>query len=287
MSQSRYQTIAPVTGTTRLFGCIACPTDHVRAPMIFNQIFTEQNIDAVMVPIDIPPQHLEKAVKGLQALGNFEGAAVTIPHKLTLADLCDELGPGAQAAAAVNAVRFDADGRLYGENFDGHGFVAGLLGENPAAEAPDALLQDKSVLILGAGGAARAIALSLSEHPVAGVDITNRTHSRAEEAAELVLRLRADANIAAVPAYRVAYDSYDMVINATPLGLHDTDPLPMDVDLLAPDCLVCDIIMIPERTRLIEAAERSGRTVHIGRHMLDYQIELIGRFIGADQKNPG
>lgn len=286
LSASPYQKIAPVTGTTRLFGCIACPTDHVRAPMIFNQIFTARGIDAVMVPVDIPPEHLKDGVNGLRALGNFEGAAVTIPHKLPLAELCDELGPGAKAADAVNAVRFDADGRLYGDNFDGHGFVAGLLGENPAGEAPEDILNNKSILIVGAGGAARAIALSLSEHPVGRVDIMNRTHSRAEQAAALVHRLRAEAGVFAVPADKVVYDSYDMVINATPLGLHEGDDLPLDITRLRADCLVCDIIMIPDRTQLIEVAEQSGRPVHIGRHMLDYQVDLIGAFIGAYQKNP-
>ena len=286
VSQSQYQPIAPVTGTTRLFGCIASPTDHVRAPMIFNQIFTERGIDAVMVPVNIPPAQLQQGIAGLQAMENFYGAAVTIPHKLTLADLCDELGPGAQAAAAVNAVRFDPDGRLYGDNFDGHGFVAGLLGENPADEAPDAIVNGKSILIVGAGGAARAIALSLSEHRVGCVDVMNRTHSRAEEAVQLVHRLREDAPVTALPAEKVAFDSYDIVINATPLGLHEDDALPLEIERLGPECLVCDIIMIPERTNLIEAAEQSGRPVHIGRHMLDYQIDLIGSFIGAYQKNP-
>ena len=285
MSQPQYQNIAPVTGTTRLFGCIASPTDHVRAPMIFNQIFTERGIDAVMVPVNIPAERLQEAVQGLRALRNFDGAAVTIPHKLTLAELCDDLGPGAQAAAAVNAVRFDADGRLYGDNFDGHGFVAGLLGENPAEEAPETVVNGKSILIVGAGGAARAIALSLSEHSVRRVDVMNRTHSRAEEAVQLVHRLRDNAPVTALPADKVTFDSYDIVINATPLGLHEEDSLPLDIERLRADCLVCDIIMIPERTRLIEAAEQSGRPVHIGRHMLDYQIDLIGAFIGAYQKN--
>ncbi|MEC7705398.1 MAG: shikimate dehydrogenase, partial [Pseudomonadota bacterium] len=79
----------------------------------------------------------------------------------------------------------------------------------------------------------------------------------------------------------------DMVINATPLGLHDNDEIPLDVNLLRIDCLVCDIIMIPERTRLITAAQRSGRPVHVGRYMLDYQVDLIGEFIGAYEKNSG
>lgn len=284
LSQSQYERIMPVTGTTRLFGCIACPTDHVRAPMIFNQMFTEHSIDAVMIPINIPPENLVEGVRGLQAIQNFAGAAVTIPHKLAMAAMCNVLGPGAQAAAAVNAVRFDVDGGLHGDNFDGHGFVSGLLGENPTREAPGRILHEKSILIVGAGGAARSIALSLCAHPVARVDIINRTPNRAEEAVELVRQLRAQTPVFAMRPEQVVFSHYDMIINATSLGLQEDDELPLDVGQLRADCLVCDIIMVPERTRLIEAAAKSGHPVHIGRHMLDYQIDLIAAFIGAVEK---
>jgi len=281
---TEHEAIRGVTGTTRLFGCIACPTDHVRAPMIFNRIFAERNIDAVMVPVDIPAEQLAEGIKGLKAFGNFKGAAVTIPHKLDLAALCDELGPGARAASAVNAVRFADDGRLLGDNFDGHGFVAGLLGENPTAVPTEHILHDKSVLIVGAGGAARAIALSLVKQPVARVDVTNRTHNRAEEAVQLVHNISSGAAVFAIQAADIDFQHYDIVINATPLGLHENDEMPLNINLLRSDCLVCDIIMIPERTALITAAQRSSRPVHIGRYMLDYQVDLIGEFIGAYEK---
>lgn len=280
----RHDAIRAVTGTTRLFGCIACPTDHVRAPMIFNRIFTERDIDAVMVPFEFPTERLAEGIKGLKALGNFKGAAVTIPHKLNLAALCDELGPGARAAAAVNAVRFAADGHLLGDNFDGHGFVAGLLGENPTDVAPEEILKEKSILIIGAGGAARAIALSLAERPVSRIDVMNRTHSRAEEAVQLVHKLGGNTKVYAIKSSVIDFYAYDMVINATPLGLRENDEMPLDINLLRTDCLVCDIIMIPERTRLILTAQQSGRPVHIGRYMLDYQVDLIGTFIGAYEK---
>ena len=284
---NRHNPIRAVTGTTRLFGCIACPTDHVRAPIIFNRIFAERDIDAVMVPVEISSERLAEGIEGLKALGNFKGAAVTIPHKLNLAALCDELGPGARAAAAVNAVRFADDGRLLGENFDGHGFVAGLLSKNPTGVAPEHILRDKSILIIGAGGAARAIALSLAEQPISRVDVTNRTHSRAEEAIQLVQKLGGNTKVFAIQSNNINFHVYDMVINATPLGLHENDQMPLDINLLRTDCLVCDIIMVPERTRLITTAQRSGRSVHIGRYMLDYQVDLIGEFIGAYKKNGG
>ena len=84
-----------------------------------------------------------------------------------------------------------------------------------------------------------------------------------------------------IAANDIDFASYDMVINATPLGLHDSDPHPFDVQLLSENCLVCDIIMVPERTTLIDAAEARGLRVHLGRHMLDHQMQLIGKFIGA------
>ena len=104
---------------------------------------------------------------------------------------------------------------MLGENFDGHGFVAGVLGENPTDMAPEHILQDKSVLIVGAGGAARAIALALAEQPVARVDVTNRTHRRAEEAVQLVHKICSCADVFAIEAADVDFQHYDIVINAT------------------------------------------------------------------------
>ncbi|MGB1470551.1 MAG: shikimate dehydrogenase family protein [Candidatus Puniceispirillaceae bacterium] len=273
--------LSKITGTTDVFACIAYPASHVRAPMIFNRIFLEKDLDNVMVALAIPPEGLAAAMEGLRALGNFKGAAVTIPHKMPLAALCDELGPGAQAAEAVNAIAFTKDRRLIGDNFDGEGFVAGLRGENPCGDAEGKVFTDKKILLIGAGGAGRAIALALAGCDVGQIDITNRTPENAEKAVRLAKKIVPDARMQTIAGEAVKFDSYDMVINATPLGLHGDDPMPFDVHLLSESCLVCDIIMVPERTALIDAAEARGLKVHLGRHMLDYQMQLIGKFIGA------
>ncbi|MCE2518088.1 MAG: shikimate dehydrogenase, partial [Alphaproteobacteria bacterium] len=139
-----------IKGPTKLFGVIADPIDHVRAPMVFNPVFAERGIDAVMVPLHITPDDLELSIRGLAAMPNMGGICVTIPHKMTMARLCDELGLAAQLTGAVNAVRFE-DGRLIGDNFDGEGFTAGLTGEGHS-------LNGANVVMIGAGGAARAIA---------------------------------------------------------------------------------------------------------------------------------
>ena len=162
-----------ITGKTKVFGVIADPIDHVRAPMVFNPVFEEQGIDAVLVPIHLKPEYLSAQMKALALMPNMGGVCVTIPFKMDVAALCDELGLAAQMTGAVNAVRFE-DGRMIGDNFDGEGFTAGLIGEGYS-------LDGKSVLMIGAGGAARAIAAAVSAQPVKTLGIANRTSSKVEE----------------------------------------------------------------------------------------------------------
>ena len=263
-----------VTGTTRFFGTIAHPADHVRAPMVFNPIFAERGLDHVMVPIDAPPGSLVEIVAALRAIPNFGGMAVTIPHKMEIAALCDTLGLAARLTGAVNAVRFDADGSMHGDNFDGQGFVAGLhhQGHDPAG---------KDVLIMGAGGAARAIALALCEAGVGRLRISNRTSQKADEIVTALKEIGQHSQAETAVDHDGA--GVDMIVNTTSLGLHDGDRLPIALDAVDPETLITDIIMVPERTAWLAGAEARGLATHYGRHMLDCQIELIGNFIGALQ----
>ena len=261
----------PISGKTRVFGTIAHPTAHVRAPSLFNPIFAEQQIDAVMVPFDIHPDGLASAIEAFRFMPNFEGAAVTNPHKLTLAALCDELSPVAKMTSAVNAVRFH-EGRIIGENFDGAGFVAGLQKNNRQIEG-------KSVLLIGAGGAARAIAYALSLEPIEKLCIYNRTKEKAADLIAAIHNYVPDAKLEVADLDNLA--SYDVIINATALGLYENDPMPCLLDDVKADCLICDIIMVPERTKWLAAAEEKGLACHYGRHMLDCQFAFIGKFIGA------
>ena len=263
-----------VTGTTRFFGTIAHPADHVRAPMVFNPIFAECGLDHVMVPIDAPPGSLVEIVAALRAIPNFGGMAVTIPHKMEIAALCDTLGLAARLTGAVNAVRFDADGSMHGDNFDGQGFVAGLhhQGHDPAG---------KDVLIMGAGGAARAIALALCEAGVGRLRISNRTSQKADEIVTALKEIGQHSQAETAVDHDGA--GVDMIVNTTSLGLHDGDRLPIALDAVDPETLIAEIIMVPERTAWLADAEARGLATHYGRHMLDCQIELIGNFIGALQ----
>ncbi|MEC8089070.1 MAG: shikimate dehydrogenase [Pseudomonadota bacterium] len=261
-----------VTGTTRFFGTIAHPADHVRAPMVFNPIFAERGLDHVMVPIDAPPEALARVVAALRAIPNFGGMAVTIPHKMEIAELCDTLGPEARLTGAVNAVRFDADGSMHGDNFDGAGFVAGLRhnGNDPSG---------KDVLMVGAGGAARAIALALCEAGVGRLRISNRTPRKADDIVAALADLAGHRQAETAVGHNGA--GVDMIVNTTSLGLHDGDALPIALDAVDPNTLIAEIIMVPERTDWLADAEARGLATHYGRHMLDYQVDLIGGFIGA------
>lgn len=267
-----------ITGKTKIFGVIADPIDHVRAPKAFNPIFKQKGIDAVLVPLHIMPENLEAVMRGLSLMPNFGGVCVTIPHKVTLAAICDVLGPTAKMVGAVNAVRFEG-GKMIGDNFDGAGFTAGLTGEGVN-------LTDLSVLLLGAGGAAQAIAASLSSCNIKRLGISNRNLTKAED---LVFRLQMmettnpDINIRAIPPTMLdqCLEQADLIINATSLGLKATDALPCCLDRVKSTAIVADIIMVPERTPWLNMAEERGLKIHLGKHMLDYQLDLIAEFIGA------
>lgn len=261
-----------VTGTTRFFATIANPADHVRAPMVFNPMFAARGLDHVMVPMSVPPDSLKAAIDGLRGTSNFGGMAVTIPHKMELAKLCDTLGPTAQLTGAVNAVRFDPDGTIHGDNFDGEGFVEGLRqsGYDPAG---------RTVLMVGAGGAARAIALALCGAGVERLLIRNRTPDKARAIVDELARLGGHRQVEAAPDHDGG--DVDMIVNTTSLGLHEGEALPLPLAPVRADTLIAEIIMVPERTAWLADAEARGLKTHYGRHMLDCQVELIGTFIGA------
>jgi shikimate dehydrogenase len=260
-----------ITGNTKIYAIIADPISHVRTPEVFNEFFKHNGSDAVLIPLQVAPEGLEAALTAFRSIKNLGGFVTTVPHKTTVAALCDDLGAAGRAIGSVNAVRREADGRLIGNMFDGIGFVAGLRtqGHDPSG---------CRTLLVGAGGAAAAIAFALVEAGVASLTITNRTRSKAEEIVHRVTEFYPDCSIAVSDADPTGYD---MVINATSLGLKADDPLPIDTGLLTPAMTVAEIIMKPEKTPLLAAAEARGCTIHYGRHMLDEQIRLIAEFIGA------
>ncbi len=262
----------PISGRTRIFGVVADPIAHVRACDVFNPLFANAGIDAVLVPLHVPMGRLGGALEGARALANLGGVLVTIPHKEAVLDLVDDVGPQAALVGAANVIRRTEEGRLACENFDGLGFVAGLVraGHDVAGQR---------VLVIGAGGAGKAIAFALADAAVGELVIANRSEARA---VALAARVRAAYPEIDARAGPLDPRGHDLVVNATALGLAPSDPLPFAIDRLAPATLVCDIIMKPERTALIEAAAKRGHRVHLGRHMFDAQVPLLAAFLGVE-----
>lgn len=264
-----------ITGTTKIYGIIADPIKQVRTPEVFNKYFKENDIDAVLVPINVAESDLSQVVEGLKAIRNLGGFIVTVPHKTNIVPLCDELGKAGEMVGSVNTIRRDPDGRLIGNMFDGLGFVGGLRsqGYEPAG---------KKVLLLGAGGAASAIAFALAEAGVSTLAIANRTKRKAQQITERVAKRYPDLTLLVAESDP---KGYQIIINSTSLGMNPDDQLPIAFpENLTPEMIVADIIMKPETTALLEVAEKHGCLIHYGRHMLDQQIKLMARFLDVGEQ---
>jgi shikimate dehydrogenase len=262
-----------ITGRTRVWVHLAHPSVHVRATETFNRAFREREIDVVAVSVDVAPADMPSLVRGLKGWRNLAGIGVTMPHKERIAEVCDEVVGLGKLIGAVNAIRREPDGRLIGANTDGSGFLAGFkqAGYDPAGQ---------KVLLAGVGGAGKAIAFSLAQAGAAELVLANRTASKAEELAASVAEAFPNT---LTRAGEPDPTGFDIVINATPLGMRDGDPLPLDVSKLAPTMVVAEVIIVPERTRLLQEAERRGCRVHLGLPMLTCQIDEVMRFLGLDQ----
>jgi shikimate dehydrogenase len=259
-----------LSGKTHLYAILADPVAHVRAAEFFAPAFAAHGLDAALIPLHVLPADLATVVPALQKLRNLRGLVITIPHKETVAALCDQLGPDGRLCGAVNTVRFADDGRLIGDMFDGIGLVRGALASGIA-------LKGRSVLLVGAGGAGRAIAFALAREGVASLTIANRTPRRAEALAADVARGVPNARVTVGAANPTGHE---VIVNATSLGLHEADPLPVDPNLLRPERDVVEIIAAVEVTPLRRAATDLGCRTMGGRAMVDHQIEAQLRFFG-------
>jgi shikimate dehydrogenase len=266
-----------ISGHTRVFMVVGDPVTQVQAPAVFNRVFQRFGVDAVLVPAQVRADRLPAFADAVLAAGNIDGLWLTIPHKTTLVPLLASLDRCAQVAQSVNAVRRLADGTLAGALFDGLGLVGALrhFGLDP---------RGRRVLLLGAGGAGAAIAAALLDHGVARLalhDLGERAGALAHRLAEPVGSAQAGAAAAArVSVHSADPAGFDLVINATPLGLRDGDPLPFDITRLDPGAAVVDILMKPRPTPLLRACAERGITAHPGFEMLVQQVPDYLAFFG-------
>ena len=245
-----------LSGHTRVVGVIGDPVAHSLSPTIHNAAFAALGLDWVYVAFPVPRGRGADAVAAVSALG-LVGFNVTMPHKEDVASACDELTSDAAALRSVNTVLSRPDGRTLGDSTDGAGFLDALAGEKIAVAG-------KPVLVLGAGGAARAIVLALGR---AGADVT--VAARRPEAADTAAVLAAGARTAALGAADPS--GFAVVVNATPLGMSGGDPLPVDPQALSADQAVVDLVYHPADTPLLTAARARGAVAVNGLGMLLHQ----------------
>lgn len=260
----------PLTGATRLFAIIGDPIDQAGSPGLFNQAFRALGLPAVLVPLQIPTVGLSDLIRVYRQSRNWDGLIVTVPHKVDMYRLMDELGPGAQSTGAVNTIKKTADGRLIGDNFDGAGFVRGLTQHGHT-------LQDKNVLMIGAGGAGRAIAHAIARAGARHITLTDRDHGRARA---LAANLAADYPQVAVRTLATpqgAAAAHEVIVNCAP---PDGENLPVDLSSAPKGTLVVDIVLKPAWTPLLAAASTKNLHTHAGIHMLSGQVDEILEFFG-------
>lgn len=256
-----------LSGKSTVILHIGHPTHSFKAPLIYNPWFQHHNLDFIVVPLGIKPEHFKTVFPGLMRSSNVMGALITMPYKAQVLEFVDRVGVTAEIAGAANAVRVNKDGTLTADMFDGEGFVRGVTRQ----------VQDASALVVGSGGVGSAIAASLAS---AGVSRLGVFDARSESARDLASRLHSH-----YPSLEVSADSndpagYAIVVNATPLGMNPGDPLPLAIDRLDPTTYVGEVVMKQEMTPFLQAARARGCEVQIGTAMLFEQIPAYIEFFG-------
>ena len=259
-----------ISGPTRVFLILGDPVAQVRAPELFNQLFDQYGIDAVLVPAHVNSNDFNAFARQALRARNIDGLWLAIPHKTAMVaalDHCDRLG---RIAGAVNAARRNADGSIEGALFDGVGFIK-ALGHFGIP------VRGRRALVVGVGGGGVAIAASLAAQGVQHLALFDPMPGRT---AEVAGRLHAGFDVDVVAATTTDPAAFDLVVNATPLGLNPGDPLPFDVARLDADAVVVDILMKNQPTPLLRACHARGIAAHPGFEMLVQQVPEYLSFFG-------
>jgi shikimate dehydrogenase len=265
--------------TTKLVILLGNPLGHSISPPMHNRVFEKLGMDYCYMPVEVTPENLEKVFSGLVCM-NVAGFNVTIPHKIQVMEYLDELDPLAETIGAVNTICIK-DGRTKGYNTDGEGFIRSLTEETGMSP------EGKRFFLLGSGGAARAIAMTLASHGAEKIFLCNRTISKAAGlAGEINKNIRQCAEVVeqTLENQQKAIKECDVLINGTNLGMHpQEDILPIDESLLSPDLIVADIVYNPLMTRLLRSARNKGCPIVPGLGMLIYQgAAAFKLFTGID-----
>ena len=259
-----------IDGNTELIAHIGYPTHSFKSPLIYNPYFEKEGINALVVPMGCQVEHYPAFLKSVFQLTNIRGALITMPHKVTTVGLLDSVTPTVKVAGACNAVKLDAQGRLVGDMFDGVGFVRGV-------QRKGFTLSGKRVLVVGTGGVGSAIAASLAAENIAAITLFDVNTASCEGLAQ---RLVNEYPQIQVKTGSNDPDGHDLVVNATPMGMNEGDPLPMDVLRIAPETFVGEVVMRTEMTAFLLAAQERGCRVQVGSDMLFEQIPAYLEYFG-------
>lgn len=255
------------SGATHVIFIVGDPIAQVKSPAGVTEQLRARGSDSVVVPAHVVASDLAAWTGAVRAMRNATGIIVTVPHKFSAAALCDEVTPRARSIGAVNVMRRRAQGGWFGDMCDGEGYVAGL---RKAGCEP----RGRAALLVGAGGAGSAIAHALVDAGVASLALHEADEARRDA---LVAKLRAYGSV--MPMVGSADPSgYDLVINATPMGMKPGDPLPVDASRLAPTTFVGDVVTMPEVPPLIGAARARGCATMTGIGMFEAVRDFMVRF---------
>jgi len=268
----------PLTTKTKLYVLLGNPLGHTVSPPMHNLAFEKLSLDCCYFPVEVSSENLGTVFKGLSKM-NVGGLNVTIPHKINIMEFLDELDPVAATIGAVNTIRI-TNGKSKGFNTDGEGFIQSLEEESGTT------VKGKRFFIIGCGGAARAITMTLAFRGAEKIYLCNRTAEKAELlAAEINKKIRpcAEVVINEQVHQKKALAQCDILVNCTNIGMHpNMDVMPIDDALLRKELIVVDIVYNPRETKLLRIAKAKGCPTVPGIGMLIYQgVEAFKLWTGV------
>lgn len=265
-----------INGSTEFIAHLGFPTEGFKSPSIYNPYFERADINAILMPMASEAGDFPALLRTLFTLRNLRGAVITMPHKVSTLALLDRVLPAARIAGACNAVRRAADGALEGDMFDGIGFVR-------AVERQGLQVRGARALVVGNGGVGSAIAASLAAQGAAVIGLFD---SRAASADALAARIAEHCPGVALHTGSTDADGYDLVVNATPMGMKPGDPMPLEVARIAAGTFVCDVVHSKEPTAFLQSAAARGARTQGGADMLFEQIPAYLEFFGLPSTTP-
>lgn len=263
------------TGTTKFYTMIGTPVIQVKSPSLYNRYFADHGIDAVMIAMDVPVDQVKDHFNHMRRISNFGGCIVTAPHKQAAVDCMDEMTPRARDLCSVNVVR-KRKGRLIGDMVDGLGFMVAL-------NINGLLIGGKRAAIIGGGGAGAAIAHAIASSGVDKIVIKETQTQRHMFLKRLLKKVNPEIKVS---FELTCLEGFDLVVNATPVGMNDDPNIPFETQTLCSSTLLAEVVTNPKITPWLAAGLKKGCKVQYGIEMAYGQFGLMGRHMGLDIPDP-